>query len=208
MNLVAENLSLERGGRTILAGLSFAVAAGEALVLTGPNGAGKTTLLRAVAGFLPPAAGHVRLDGRPADTEIAEHCHYVGHRDGVKAGLTVGENARFWSRYLGGSAEPAEVLERVGLGQLAGVPAAYLSAGQRRRLGLARLLLAQRPLWLLVEPTVSLDASGTAMLAGFIGQHLGAGGLVLAATHIPLGLDAARELRLGAGSSADNGSGL
>ena len=197
MHLITENLSIERGGRTIIDGLSFAVADGEALVLTGPNGAGKTTLIRAVAGFLAPLSGSVRLDGGMADTPIAEQCHYVGHRDGVKGSLSVAENARFWGSYLGGVGAIDGVLERVGLAALAGVPAAYLSAGQRRRLGLARLLLAQRPLWLLDEPTVSLDASGVAMLAGLVAEHLAAGGLVLAATHIPLGLARARELRLG-----------
>jgi heme exporter protein A len=240
MQLVAENLNVERGGRTILAGLSFTVARGELLVLTGPNGAGKSSLLRAVAGFLPPAGGMVRLDRRfgqaftrpnipqaeqdvlgraetldptygpaPEPAEIGELCHYVGHRDGVKGSLTVAENARFWAEFLGGSTDgdrAADALDRVGLAALAGVPAAYLSAGQKRRLGLARLLLARRPLWLLDEPTVSLDKASVAMLAELIREHLTSGGLALVATHIPLGIDGARELRLGPSETGEGAS--
>ena len=197
MQLIAENLALERGGRRIVEGLSFRVAAGEALVLTGPNGAGKSTLIRGIAGFLPAAEGSIRLEGGAAEAEIAEQCHFVGHRDGVKGALSVRENAAFTSYYLGDGADVTPVLERLGLEALAEVPAAYLSAGQRRRLGLARLLLARRPLWLLDEPTVSLDAASVATLAGIVKEHLAGGGLVVAATHTPLGLDGARELRLG-----------
>jgi heme exporter protein A len=199
MQLVVDNVSLERGGRPIIESLSTKVSDGEALVLTGPNGAGKTTLLRAVAGFVKPAEGAIRLEGGGGDLEIAEQCHFVGHRDGVKSALTVAENARFWARYLGGVPHPdvPHALELVGLGGLEGVPSMWLSAGQRRRLGLARLLLAHRPLWLLDEPSVSLDVSGVAMLARLIGGHRAAGGIVLAATHVALGLEGARELRLG-----------
>ncbi len=197
MQLIAENLALERGGRRIVEGLAFQVAAGEALVLTGPNGAGKSTLIRGIAGFLPAAEGSIRLEGGPADTEIAEQCHFVGHRDGVKAALSVRENAVFASRFLGQGEDVTSALERLGLDALAEVPAAYLSAGQRRRLGLARLLLARRPLWLLDEPTVSLDATSVATLARIVKDHLASGGLVVAATHTPLGLEGARELRLG-----------
>jgi len=211
MHLVADNLSVERGGRLVIAGLSLAVAAGEAVVLTGPNGAGKTTLLRALAGFLKPVGGCVRLEGGRADAEIIEQCHWVGHRDGVKASLSVEENATFWARYLGRGASASapmperpddkrnvqDALDRVGIGALSSVPAAYLSAGQRRRLGLSRLLLARRPLWLLDEPTAALDAAGSQMLAGLMREHLAGGGLAVAATHLPLGLAGARELRLG-----------
>ena len=196
MQLIAENLALERGGRRIVEGLAFQVAAGEALVLTGPNGAGKSTLIRGIAGFLSPAAGSIRLEGGAAETEIAEQCHFVGHRDGVKSALSVRENAAFASNYLGDGDDVAPALERLGLAALAAVPAAYLSAGQRRRLGLARLLLARRPLWLLDEPTVSLDAASVVTLASIVKEHLATGGLVVAATHVPLGLDGARELRL------------
>ena len=198
MQLIADNLACARGARTILGGLSFTLAAGEALVLVGPNGAGKTTLIRTIAGFLPLAGGSLRLDGGDADRAIGQQSHYIGHLNAVKAGLTVRENAGFWAEFFGSAdAGVAEVLRRVGLAALADIPAAYLSAGQKRRLGLARLLLARRPLWLLDEPTVSLDADGQRLLADVTNEHLASGGLVLAATHVPLGLASARELRLG-----------
>ncbi|MGE0627390.1 MAG: heme ABC exporter ATP-binding protein CcmA [Hyphomicrobiaceae bacterium] len=196
MQLIVEDLAVERGGRRVLEGLSFRLGPGEALELIGPNGAGKTTLLRAIAGFLRPASGMIRLEGGAPDLEIAEACHYVGHRDGIKGALTVAENARFWSRYLGSAANVGEALVALGIDALAGVPAAWLSAGQRRRLGLARLLLARRPLWLLDEPSVSLDAGGVAALAGLIRRHCETGGLVIAATHVTLGLADTRTVQL------------
>lgn len=195
-----------RGGRRIIDGLSFAVQSGEALLLTGRNGAGKTTLIRALAGYLSPLSGTIRIDGFDDEREPREACHYVGHLDANKASLTVLENLRFWQSYLGGegSGTMAEeclwaALERFGLDPLAEIPAGYLSAGQKRRLGLARLLVARRPVWLLDEPTVSLDAQSTALLAKIIDTHVADGGLVVAATHLPLGLGDARELRLGDG---------
>jgi heme exporter protein A len=204
MQLIVRDLAIDRGGRRIVDRLSFTVSSGEALVLTGPNGAGKTTLIRAIAGFLPAAEGEARLEGGAPDTEIAEQSHLVGHRDGIKGALTVAENAGFFQRYLCAGAPSAaagdvvrDALERLGLGGLADVPAAWLSAGQRRRLGLSRLLLAERRLWLLDEPTVSLDASAVETLARMVGEHVARGGLVVAATHIPLGLSNARELRMG-----------
>lgn len=199
MKLIVENLRLERAGRHILEGLSFQVSEGEALILRGPNGAGKTTLIRAIGGLLPPAAGTIRLDGGAADAGISEQCHLVGHRDGIKGALSVADNATFFAAYFSSSrgGEVTSVLDRLGIAALAEVPAAYLSAGQRRRLGLCRLLLAHRPLWLLDEPTVSLDAAAVETLAGIVAEHLAGGGLLVAATHIPLGLMAARELQLG-----------
>lgn len=183
----------------IVADLSFRVAPGVVLQLTGPNGAGKTTLIRAVAGFLRPAGGSLRLEGGLPDTPVAEHCHYIGHLNGVKAKQTVAENLAFWGAYLG-AADRDQVdaaLDMFGLTPLAGIAAGYLSAGQKRRVGLARLLVADRPVWLLDEPTVSLDAESTAMLANVIAHHVAAGGLAIAATHIPLGLASVTELRLG-----------
>jgi heme exporter protein A len=207
MRLVAENLSSQRGGRLLFAGLSFAVDAGEALLVTGPNGAGKTTLLRTVAGFLHPEAGEIRLEGAADASElpIAEQCHYVGHANAVKPSLTIAENAAFWSGFLG--AAPAgsggraadnlgAALDALGLAALRDIPAGYLSAGQRRRAALMRLALAERPIWLLDEPTASLDDDAQRMLAGIVNRHLAGGGLVVAATHLPLGFDRARELRL------------
>ena len=212
MRLIADSISVERGGRLVIAGLSLTVADGEAVVLTGPNGAGKTTLLKALAGFVKSVRGSVRLEGGAAEAEILEQCHWVGHRDGVKASLTVEENAAFWGRYLGGGAsapaperqgdeqEVRAALDRVGIGALAGVPAGYLSAGQKRRLGLSRLVIARRPLWLLDEPTAALDAAGSEMLASLVREHVASGGLAIAATHLPLGIPGARELRLGGGA--------
>lgn len=207
MRLKIEDLVLERGGRIVIDGLTAEAAAGRALVLTGRNGAGKTTLLRALAGFLEPRAGNVRLTGSPLDgpdaPPIGEVSHYVGHQDALKAALTVGENAHFWTTYLGGPETGiAPALERVGLGGLAGVPARYLSAGQRRRLALARLLLARRPLWLMDEPTSSLDTAGQALFAALATAHLEAGGLLVAATHLPLGLTRFDELALDGGRAA------
>ncbi|MDX2290338.1 MAG: heme ABC exporter ATP-binding protein CcmA [Hyphomicrobiaceae bacterium] len=204
MQLLAENLCVERGGRAVFAGLGFAVASGEALLLTGPNGAGKTTLLRTIAGFLRPRDGEIRLSGGLEDREVGELAHYIGHANGIKATLSVTENLAFWSAFLGEGDRSAHAdrvetaLDRFNLSDLEDIPAAYLSAGQKRRLGLARLMVAPRPLWLLDEPTVSLDAGSTALLAAIVAEHLAAGGLALAATHIPLGLDTARELRLSA----------
>jgi heme exporter protein A len=201
VQLIAEKLAVSRGPRRVVNGVSFRLAAGEVLQLTGPNGAGKTTLMRAVAGFLALAGGTLQLEGAAADTPLAEHCHYVGHLNGVKARQTVAENLSFWSAYLSAGAVPPgrveAALDAFGLMPLASIPAAYLSAGQKRRVGLARLLVAERPVWLLDEPTVSLDAASTAILAQLIAKHAAAGGLVLAATHTPLGLASVQELRLG-----------
>ena len=200
MRLIAEALTSTRGGRSLFSDLSFSVEGGEALVLMGPNGAGKTTLIRILAGLLAPSAGAVRLDGGDAERSVGEQCHYVGHLNALKAGLTVEENAGFWCRFLdqGGAADRVEAaLLAFGLAELGDIPAAYLSAGQKRRLGLARLLLAERPVWLLDEPTVSLDQAAQEMLAAAAGAHLAAGGLVVAATHVPLGFARARELHLG-----------
>jgi len=198
MRLVAEALTSIRGGRTLFSGLSFAIDAGEALVLTGPNGAGKTTLIRTIAGFLNPAQGRLRLE--PADPEqlLGEQCHYVGHLNAVKASLSVEENVAFWCGFLGGAhTRVTEALAAFGLSALRDIPAAYLSAGQRRRVGLARLLVVERPVWLLDEPTASLDQASQDLLLRAIEGHLAIGGLVVAATHAPLGLARSRELRLG-----------
>jgi heme exporter protein A len=222
LSLGIADLTVERGGRRVIEALSFTVPAGTALLVTGPNGAGKTTLVRAIAGFIRPLAGTVRLsdpDAPLADADdeppLAERCHYVGHANGVKPPLTVAENLAFHARYLGhGSAparafaDPAEVvaaaLDRLGLAALAAIPAGLLSAGQKRRLGLARLLVAARPLWLLDEPTVSLDAASTRLLATLIEAHLADGGIAVAVTHTPLGLADVRTLAIGGPSPPEH----
>lgn len=205
MQLTIDQLAVRRGSRLVIDDLSFSAKAGQALLLTGPNGAGKTTLLRTIAGFIAHESGTISLEGGDAEREIGEQSHYVGHANGIKSGLSVSENLTFWAEYLAPDAARAEqrdrifeALERLNLVSLEDIPAAYLSAGQKRRLGLGRLLVAERPLWLLDEPTVSLDTASVALLAGIVKNHIAGGGLAVAATHIPLGLEDSAELRLGA----------
>jgi heme exporter protein A len=197
MRLSGHDLGCVRGGREVFEGLDFAVAGGEALAVTGRNGAGKTTLLRLIAGLLEPARGRLELVGGDAEATIAEQAHYLGHRDALKPALSVGENLAFWHAFLGRpDARLASALEAVDLGALAGLPAAYLSAGQRRRLAIARLIAAPRPIWLLDEPTAALDAASQQRLAALMQAHLAGGGIIVAATHGPLGLEGVKELRL------------
>jgi heme exporter protein A len=169
-------------------------------VLTGANGIGKTTLLRALAGFIPLFRGSIRLDGGDPELSVGEHAHAVGHTNAVKSSLTVAENAAFWNTFLEPGDRPAAKVEHAlrhfGLDELAQFPAAYLSAGQKRRLGLSRLLVAHRPLWLLDEPTASLDAASSERLVAAVNTHTGAGGLAVIATHLPLALERARTLDL------------
>jgi heme exporter protein A len=200
MRLSGSELGCVRGGRQVFRDLSFAVGAGEALVVTGPNGVGKSTLLRLTAGLVRPAQGRLALDGGDPELTIGEQAHYLGHQDALKPALSVRENLDFWADFLGGAAgqaKDAAALAAVGLDGLAHLPAAYLSAGQRRRLSLARLVTVARPIWLLDEPTSALDIAAQAMLASLMRAHLAGGGLILAATHGPIGLDGVMELRLG-----------
>ena len=206
MRLKGWDLTIDRGGRRIIAGLSFEAAAGLGLIVTGPNGAGKTSLLRALAGFLPVEAGGLALDGGDGERTVGEQAHYLGHADGVKAALTAGENLAFAAAMLGGdSSRPAQLaaLAALGLSHVIDFPARLLSAGQRRRVALARLLVAKRPLWLLDEPATALDVAAQAALAAIMQEHLKGGGILVAAVHAPLGLDGAQELRLGAIERAD-----
>jgi heme exporter protein A len=200
MRLTAWDLTIERGGRRVISGLSFEAAAGLGVLVTGPNGAGKTSLLRALVGFLPIEAGGFALEGGDADRTVGEHAHYLGHADGVKGALTAGENLAFVAATLGGDSSRAaqrEALSTLGLSHVIDFPARLLSAGQRRRVALARLLIAKRPLWLLDEPTTALDVAAQAALAAIIRTHLNDGGILVAAVHASLGLDCAQELRLG-----------
>jgi heme exporter protein A len=195
--LLASELACVRGGREVFLGLSFGVGAGEAMVVAGPNGAGKSSLLRLIAGLVPIAAGRLSLEGGDPEASIGEQAHYLGHQEALKPALTVAENLVWWSRYLGGAGTVEEALATVGLDRIATLPAAYLSAGQRRRLSIARLVAVARPLWLLDEPASALDMAAQATLASLMRDHLAGGGIILAATHGPIGLDAAQELRLG-----------
>ena len=200
MRLSGSDLACQRGGREVFAGVSFSVASGEALTIVGRNGAGKSSLLRMVVGLVRIAGGRIALDGGDPELNVAEQAHYLGHQDAMKPSLSVEENLRFWSGFLGaGVADIAEPLAAVGLDTLADLPAAYLSAGQRRRLSIARILAVKRPIWLLDEPTSALDAAAQERLAEFMRVHIAGGGLILAATHSALGLNNARELRLGGG---------
>lgn len=199
--LVGENLSCRRGFKLLFEGLSVSAAAGRALVVVGPNGAGKSSLLRILAGLLAPTAGTVRLDGGGeggGEGAPGEHLHYLGHEDAVKGALTVAANLAFWRTVLGaGGLEVEEALEEVGLAGLGRLRAQVLSAGQKRRLAIARLLVAKRSVWVLDEPTTALDVKAQARFAAFGRAHLADGGLLIAATHAPLDLGPTDELRLG-----------
>jgi heme exporter protein A len=205
MRLCGRNVGCVRGGREVFSGLDFEASSGETLAVTGPNGSGKTSLLRLIAGLLAMAGGSIDLEGGEAELTLPEQAHYLGHRDALKPALSVAENLSFWRDFLGGVPPDAkenlkeslkESLAAVGLDHATDLPAAYLSAGQRRRLSIARLLVVRRPLWLLDEPTSALDAAGQSMFAAHMTDHLARGGLIVAATHAPLGI-AARELRIG-----------
>ena len=211
MRLIGADITIERGGRRLFSGLSFEAGAGAALIVTGPNGAGKSSLLRAIAGLLRVAAGAIVLEGGDDHASLGEQAHYLGHADALKGALTAGENLDFWAAMLRADKAPARVrasampvfaaLDRVGLAHVVDFPVAALSAGQRRRVALARLLVAYRPLWLLDEPTAALDSAAQARLAEIMRAHLASGGLLVAATHAPLGL-VGQELKLGAAELA------
>jgi heme exporter protein A len=199
LRLVARDLACIRGGRPVFEGVSFTIERGGALAITGPNGAGKSSLLRVLAGLVSPAHGSLRLEGADEDVPLAEHLHYAGHADALKPALTVEENLAFWAAYYGDAwLDEREALALLSIGHLAALPAAYLSAGQRRRLTLARLLVSRRPVWLLDEPTSALDAAGQADVARLIARHRDAGGMVIAATHADLGMADQQAIELGA----------
>jgi heme exporter protein A len=200
MRLSGNGVRCVRGGREVFSGLDFVVEAGELLAVTGRNGSGKTSLLRLIAGLLVAAGGSIALEGGEAELSLPEQAHYLGHRDALKPALSVLENLCFWREFFGGELfDASESLRAVGLDHAGNLPAAYLSAGQRRRLSLARLLTVRRPVWLMDEPVAALDAAGQALLAGLMRDHLARGGLIVASTHGPLGL-AGRELRIGSAS--------
>lgn len=195
-SLLAENLSCIRGGRLVFRDVGFRVEAGQALSLEGPNGAGKSSLLRMIAGFLPPAAGLLLLQN--GDAEISDNeergnfIGWLGHHDAAKPQLTPRETLQFFAALYRITADVNAALDEVGLGKARDLPCQYLSAGQKKRLSLARLKLSNRPLWLLDEPLAALDTAGKSLAAQFISSHCAKGGIAIAATHEALGIDAAR----------------
>lgn len=200
MGLSVSDLVCSRSGRPVLDRVGFELEGGSALLLRGPNGVGKSTLLRVLAGLLPADGGRIALDGVTLAGDRdgwSERLAYAGHLDAIKPQLTVAENLAFWAALFGtDGAAIGRALEAFGLGAIAERPAQVCSAGQKRRLGLARLLVAERRLWLLDEPTVSLDREATARFAALVGSHCAAGGLALIATHVDLDLAGARTLTL------------
>jgi len=197
VNFAGDGLACIRGERMVFADLSFRLESGGALLLTGANGSGKSSLLRLCAGLVEPAAGRLLWDGERLDVELHRNrLRYVGHLDAVKSVLSVAENLAFWARLSGAPGNVPAALEQVGLARLADLPARLLSAGQKRRLALARLALGRADLWLLDEPTVGLDRDGIALLAALVAAHRADGGMVMAATHVDTGFAATAELSL------------
>ena len=199
MRLIAENLGGERGGEPVFSSIGFALEDGQALIVTGPNGSGKSTLLRIIAGLLPAAEGRAFIEGGGDEfPSVASACHYLGHQNAMKTALSVTENLRFWRDFNGeGVLGIEEALETVGLGGIGHLPFGYLSTGQRRRAAIAKLLVSHRPLWLLDEPTAGLDKASEERFGALMTRHCGDGGMIVAATHLPLGLDGAQELKMG-----------
>lgn len=209
LTLIADNISIDRGGRRVFQDLSFSLNRQNALVVTGANGIGKSSLLRTLAGFVPLSGGSIHLDGADSDKPFFEHAHYFGHQDAVKPALSVLENLEFWRDFSapvrtgwfeGVGQTPLAALDTLGIGHTAHLPAAYLSAGQKRRLSLSRLLVTPRPIWLMDEPTSALDKASEQNLLNLMNTHLESGGLMVVATHTNLALHSQTELRLEATS--------
>lgn len=193
--LTAEGLSCERGGRMVFSGVGFSLASGQLLDVTGPNGAGKSSLLRTIAGLADIASGALALEGGSAELTIGQQCHYAAHQEAIKPALSVVENLKFWGDFLGGG-DVGEALAAFDLRRLADFPAALLSAGQKRRLSLSRLKLVPRLIWLLDEPHTGLDAASSERLLGVMRTHLDKGGLIIAASHVPIGIASSASVKL------------
>lgn len=190
MQLIADNLAGERGAMRLFEGVSFTLSAGEGMVVTGPNGAGKSTLLRILAGFLDAADGNARVDGNP----IHASSHYLGPLNGMKPALTVMENLDFWRELYGGKHSVGAALSRLNVDHTQSARFSDLSTGQKRRVAIARLLTAHRPIWILDEPTSGLDKAGEATFAEIVSDHLTDGGIVIAATHLPIDVEGMKRL--------------
>lgn len=208
LKLVVKSLRCARGGRVLIPELSFTLGAGEALIVRGPNGSGKSTLLRTIAGFISPDAGAVRLEGGDDEKMLAEQSWFFGHLNAIKPQFTAVENLRFIQSYFGACPDHSidRALDIFELTDVAGLPAGYLSAGQKRRLGLCRLLVARRPLWLLDEPSVSLDAASVEVLEDVISNHRDTGGMAIIATHTQIDAVNARVIDLNAEASDQLGA--
>jgi heme exporter protein A len=197
MRLAATDLAGERGGETVFSGISFSVDGGEALIVIGPNGAGKSTLLRVLAGLLPVAAGRIDFQGDAEFSDLAPSLHYLGHQNAMKTALTVRENLIFCQRLAGEAHLDVDAASAmVGLQDIIDLPYGYLSTGQKRRIAIARLLLNWRPVWLLDEPTAGLDKASERQFGDLMQAHCDDGGLIIAATHQPLGLEKPRILEM------------
>ena len=196
MELLGHNLTCERGGRIVFRGVSLSLKPGQLMQLTGPNGSGKSSLLRLIAGLNEAQAGTVELVGGSEDLSLGQQAHYVAHQEPVKSALSVEENLAFWRDFMGGG-DVDEALDAFDLSRLATYPAGLLSAGQKRRLALARIVLVPRVLWLLDEPTVGLDTASLERFVKVMAAQLGQGGMIIAATHAPLGREPDIRLELG-----------
>ena len=201
MELTVENLELTRGELEIVSQLSFQLSAGEALVVTGENGSGKSTTLRGIAGLHPLTKGSVTLrdeNGKVFEGHIREYCHYLGHENGMKGSLTVRENLKFWQEFFGDQELTIEqALDEVDLAHAIDLPFSYLSAGQKRRAAIAKLLVSDRPIWVLDEPTAGLDAGSVKIFSSLAKVYCDSGGILIAATHLPLGIKKAKKLEIG-----------
>lgn len=202
MKLIVENLAVSRSGQEIVCDISFELHAGDALIVTGENGSGKSTTLRAISGLLPVSSGTVSLldeKGKVFEGQMREYCHYLGHQNGMKPALSVRENLEFWQAFCGHpDLTVHQALEEVDLAHTIDLPFNYLSAGMKRRVSIARLLVSDRPVWILDEPTAGLDAHSVRMFSNLCKRFCEGGGILIAATHLPLGIETKKTLEIGA----------